>query len=336
LLGRVSKDVSNGSAAPAGGIFISVAVPTCDRPEALERCLSSLARVRYPAWNLLVVDQSDGDETRRLAASYADRIPNLEYVQVSWKNASRARNLALARASGEVLAFLDDDCTVTSDWLHRVAGTFLREPAAKIVFGAVAPAHHDRAKSFIPAYEPKRPRRLSGHLSTLQVAAMGASMYLRLGSARPRLFDPCLGPGARFRGSQDWDYIYRSLLANDLVAETPEIVVTHHGVRHYSDGSASAKGLDYSYGLGASHAKLVRCGELVAVAMIVSRLIHSVAAIRPHRRLFGRPTNFGRIPAYLRGIRDSLRTPVDSHSNLFKWEPAPEGALAGIPHLHRF
>jgi glycosyltransferase involved in cell wall biosynthesis len=297
--------------------LITVAIPTCNRPHELDHCLSSLSTVNSTDWKLLVIDQSDNDHSHRVVEAWRPSIPQLVYVRLTDKNASAARNLAIERAGRGILAFLDDDCTVRPNWLETVKDAFEHEPAATLIFGAVIAADHDSAAAFVPAYRPRRERRLRGSLGELRVRGMGASMSLRLGSGSRHRFDLRLGPGARFRSSQDWDFAYRALAAGDTVIETPRIAVTHHGARSYTDGSGSGKWRDYLYGTGACHAKLLRCGRWVMIATIVGRLTKSISEIRPQNALRRHPTHVGRVLMYARGLRDGLRTPIDRKNRVF-------------------
>ena len=302
-------------------MFISVAVPTCDRPADLERCLASLAQLAYREWKLIVVDQSDGDQSRQVVEAWRPRLPEVTYLRLAEKNASAARNLGIANATGEVLAFLDDDCSVSPDWLDRVREVFDQEPDASLVFGAVKAAEHDPAAAIVPTYEPNRLKRLQGRLAGWRMGGIGASMYLRLGSRGTPRFDLSLGPGARFRITQDWDFRYRVLAAGALVIETPRINVVHHGARSYAGGMASLKVRDYLYGIGAAHSKLLRCGEWIMFLAIPFKLGESIAAIRPQNALRNQPTRVGGLLMYLRGLKDGFKVPVERQARLYR-DPA--------------
>lgn len=301
----------------SGPAAISVAIPTCDRPEELTQCLMSLSRVRYRNWDLILVDQSDGDEVRHRAMAMSFLFPKLTYIHLDQKNASLARNAAIGCAAGEVLAFIDDDCTVSPDWLDRVNETFERQRDAALIYGTVIPVEHDSAAAFVPAYDVQRERRISGATGALRVRAMGASMYMRLDHVGQPDFDRFLGPGSKFRSSQDWDYAYRVLGAGHVVAETPNIVVTHHGARAYVGGEAKAKMHDYLFGIGASHAKLLRCGYWIMVAVITAKLVGTFALVRPQNLLIRQPTHFGRLLMYVRGLSAGLRAPIDRREQVF-------------------
>jgi hypothetical protein len=278
--------------------------------------------MHYPRWELLLIDQSDSDETRLLAAAWGALIPKIIYVRLEEKNASAARNLAIDCGSGEVLAFIDDDCTVLPDWLDRVSEAFDRKPEANLIFGAVSAADHDPATAFVPTNNVRRERRLRGSLDSLWLNGMGASMSLRLRPGSQLQFDLLLGPGARFRSSQDDDYAYRVLAAGGTIFETPTIEVVHHGARSYAGGGARTKVRDYLYGAGAAQGKLLRCGQLIMIVAIIGRLVESIRTIRPQNVLRHQPTRVGGLVMFLKGLRDGYRMPVDREEMLYRFPAA--------------
>src|ERR1700674_733962 len=150
-------------------MFISVGVPTCNRPHDLDRCLASLAKLAYANWRLMVIDQSDDEQTRAIVEAWSTRIQALAYVRLKQKNASAARNLAISEAEGDILAFLDDDCTVSADWLDRISEAFVRQPEASLIFGNVTAADHDPSATFIPTYEVQHEMRIRGSTGALRV-----------------------------------------------------------------------------------------------------------------------------------------------------------------------
>lgn len=299
-------------------LFITVAVPTCNRADDVSQLLDSLSRVRYPSWEVLLIDQSDDGETRLLANAWSILIPSVVYMRLAEKNASAARNLAIACGSGDVLAFIDDDCTVQPDWLTRINEAFHEDPEASVIFGTVMAVDHDPAVAFVRSKQVRRHKRFHGYSGALRVHPMGASMYLRLAPSGRLQFDPLLGPGSHFRGSNDVDYGYRALAAGETVVETPSIVVVHHGARAYADGRARLKIRDYLYGAGAAHAKLLRCGQWIMIAAIVSKLVESMSLIRPQNALRHKPTHAGRLLVYIRGLREGFQIPVDRQAMVYR------------------
>ena len=89
----------------------------------------------------------------------------------------RARNVGLKRAGTGIVAYIDDDCTVSTAWLTEVGATFGRHPATTLIFGSVHAAPHDWREAFVPVVTFEEERAVSGSFKHADWG-MGASMYL--------------------------------------------------------------------------------------------------------------------------------------------------------------
>ncbi|MGI8968850.1 MAG: glycosyltransferase family A protein [Chloroflexota bacterium] len=115
--------------------FISIIIPTRNRAELLSRLLDSLTAVRYPRWEAIVVDDGSTDGTADVVAQgQASGLPLL-YVYQTWSKMGAARNRAMEQAHGEIVAFTDDDCLVSTGWLEAIAAAFTANPEALGVQG---------------------------------------------------------------------------------------------------------------------------------------------------------------------------------------------------------
>ena len=103
---------------------ITAIVPTCDRPILLERALRSVAGQEFlPAEIIVVDDTGAGHEHVTRRAIESSGFAGVRVMANSrTKGISGARNTGAEFASGELLAFLDDD----DEWL----GSYLREIVA--------------------------------------------------------------------------------------------------------------------------------------------------------------------------------------------------------------
>jgi glycosyltransferase involved in cell wall biosynthesis len=111
-----------------------VIVCTRYRAQALERCLDSLGSLNHPSYEVVVVDNTDGDrEAGQLAAAAGAR-----YVKEPRVGLSRGRNTGALAAGGDMLAYLDDDAVAEPTWLERLLAA-LAEPEVMASTGRIIP-----------------------------------------------------------------------------------------------------------------------------------------------------------------------------------------------------
>ncbi len=101
---------------------VSVVVASYNAERTLKACLDSLARLNYPDYEVILVDDGSTDTTRQIAFAH----PNVRYFRHE-KNLglSVARNSGIAAATGEIIAFTDADCRADEDWLYYLVGGLL-------------------------------------------------------------------------------------------------------------------------------------------------------------------------------------------------------------------
>lgn len=94
----------------------SFIIPCYNEELHIENCLQSLIDQSYPRENfeILVVDNGSQDNSGQIARKYADDVIYAEKIKVG-----AVRNVGAEVAKGEVLVFIDADCTLDSDWLIR-------------------------------------------------------------------------------------------------------------------------------------------------------------------------------------------------------------------------
>jgi glycosyltransferase involved in cell wall biosynthesis len=108
-------------------LIFSVVIPTRNRPEYLGDAVASVLRQRDVSLELIIVN----DGTVAVQDFADDRVL---VISSNEAGAVRARNLGVASARGEVIAFLDDDDQWTDEfWLQRAADTM--DQGADFVFG---------------------------------------------------------------------------------------------------------------------------------------------------------------------------------------------------------
>jgi len=103
---------------------ISVIVCTHRGSATLVPCLDSLVRLDYPDYEIVVVNDGSDPRVSEIAATY----PEVRRFDTEHLGLSAARNFGAAKASGDVLAYTDDDCIADKDWLRWIARQFAADP----------------------------------------------------------------------------------------------------------------------------------------------------------------------------------------------------------------
>jgi GT2 family glycosyltransferase len=311
----VGTEVPVTSADPAPGI--SVVVCTRNRGNRIVRTIESILASELRTFELLVVDQSPGNETAESVSPFlADS--RVRYVRTTDVGVGRARNTGLNLARAPLVAFTDDDVRVPSSWLSVMGATLDAHPRVAIVFCNVAAGPHDPAIGFIPAYVRPNTMLATRVLDKCRARGMGAGMAVRritmldLGG-----FDPDLGPGGRFPSCEEGDAALRALLAGHHVLETSEIAVVHDGFRTWDEGRALTR-RDW-YGIGAAYSKPIRAGRMRALPVVAWEGV-ALATVQPIVSTLQnrRPAGLRRCAAFWRGFARGLTCPVDRRTLLFR------------------
>lgn len=244
---------SPGRERSTGTVTVSVVVATRNRPMMLNACLASLRAAVGDAGEIIVVDSAsdDADAVRVVSARYGAR-----YLRCDEPGASLARNRGWRAASGDVIAFVDDDVRVAPTWAASVAVAFAADPAAAFVTGRID----------VPPEQAGAPRPVAlddrDDAVTFSVASVGPighganAAFRRAALEEVGGFDEQLGPGRAFRASEDYDLFDRVLGRGHRGRYEP-------GARAWHDQWRAKRqliALDWAYGIGsgARLAKLVR------------------------------------------------------------------------------
>lgn len=236
---------------------LTIAVVTRDRADVLERFLAPSLRALTPGEaEVLIVDQSAGEDTRRLAGS----LPGVRW-QHSAPPLSRGRNAAVEAARTPLIGFVDDDVELSPGWPERIVAAFASAPRA----GAVCGRGLDSSGRLLPGRPAGSYRRPANPFGL----GHGFNMSFRVAALREAgPFDERLGAGARFRAGEDSDMLHRVMRAGWEVLCDDAVTLRHH------DWRTPAQVLDlhraYGLGMGAQTAKHLRRGDLLAGGIAIA------------------------------------------------------------------
>jgi len=114
---------------------VSVVVCTHNGSRTIRDCLAGLQRLAYPDYEVIVVDDGSTDDTAAIVRQHPVRL-----IQTVNRGLAKARNTGLEAATGEIIAYLDDDAYPDPHWLTYLAATFLSTAHAAVGGPNVAPA----------------------------------------------------------------------------------------------------------------------------------------------------------------------------------------------------
>jgi GT2 family glycosyltransferase len=230
---------------------VSVVVCTRARPEPLATCLASLARLDDSDHEILVVD--NGVQPTICASSLP---PRARIVHEPRRGLDHARNRGMAEATGEVLAYVDDDCEVDPSWITALRVAF-GDPDVQAVTGRVRPASlgHRTERWFEAHFSFDRgttrqrftrwDRRPWYPMWPGGVGA-GCNMAFRRSTLEGvGGFDPLLDMGTWIGGGGDLDVFARLLDQGTVIEYRPDALVWHH---HRTTPAASRKQF-FGYGV---------------------------------------------------------------------------------------
>ncbi|MDQ1663411.1 MAG: hypothetical protein QOJ68_3391 [Blastococcus sp.] len=229
----------------------TVVVPTVGR-EDLGPCLDSLLGQDYPDFEIVVVDNSASTSQRDVLHGVlrgrTDPGGRLRHVVEPRPGVSFARNRGLAEATGDVVAFVDDDVLVDRGWLRSMVAAFDTAPGVQCVTGLVLPWQLETpeqvwfeqyggfGKGFSRrVFDLNRHRGdhvlypyLPGQYGTGANIAFRAPFLRELGG-----FDPVLGRRPVV-GGEDIDVLLRTVLSGASLVYEPQALLWFQPYRSYA------------------------------------------------------------------------------------------------------
>ena len=108
--------------------FVSVIIPAKNSQVTIKKCLDSLLNSGCTAYELIVINDGSTDETEKILSGYN----NIKVLKTEGVGPSKARNIGIAQARGEFIAFTDADCIAGNNWLEELLKGFLDDKVAGV------------------------------------------------------------------------------------------------------------------------------------------------------------------------------------------------------------
>ena len=264
---------------------ISVVLCTRDRPKRVADCIRQVARQKYPAYEIVVVDNAPADPGAVPAVLDSIDVPiPVRYVLEPRGGLSWARNAGWKSATADIIAFLDDDEIPDEHWLAELLRGFAATANVGCVTGMVLPAElrtepqqwfeglggFRQGRGF--AREIFGPEHAQSPVYPFPPFGAGANMAFRRGVlAEIGGFNVALGAGTPAKASEETLAFARARLAEHTIVYQPTALVAHY----HRETLAELKTQLHNYSIGTT-------AHYTALIVWKPRLLMSVLRLIPH------------------------------------------------------
>ena len=219
---------------------ISIVTPVHNTDIAvLYECIISIRAQAYPYWQFILVDDGSSNiDTLDLLKSGLCKDPRIQvHFAKQSQGISSATNMAIAKAQGDYVVFLDHDDRLALDALYLIAEEIQNHPEVDIIYSdrdMISPKGKRYMYLFKPCWSPE--------------TLLAGNYIFHLMCYRRSLINQLGGLRSEFDGSQDYDLILRA-------AETqPQIrhikTVLYHWRQHHSSVALDSGAKDYAFEAG--------------------------------------------------------------------------------------
>lgn len=223
-------------------MYISIVIPTRNRPELLSRALRAIQLQSYKEFEVIVVDDGSDESA---AAAYKELWGDLDnrFVLHSLARSrskgigpSAARNVGISLAHGDILAFCDDDDFWTSlDHLEQVASIFAANSnvdmyiANQIGVSSQKTEIYDWFPALTAKFEAGSGTSIAGGAVTVQeLCDAGGFAHLNILSIRKTIVERVGGFWERISYEEDRDFFWRAADCCDAIFFNSKIIGQHN------------------------------------------------------------------------------------------------------------
>jgi glycosyltransferase involved in cell wall biosynthesis len=219
-------------------------MPTLSRTQEVNNFLESLKNQSFTGFELIVVDQNNDRRLAPLIEQYSCWY-KIVYLQNTQKGLSRNRNLGLPYASGDIIAFPDDDCEYHYDTLQRVNNFFSTTDYSFLTF---------RQEDKLSGRSDFLKNQCDITYHNIFQTAISFCIFAKKWLLEQFVFDEQLGAGARFGSGEESDMI-AFFLKNKAKGFYDGFYTICHPIHNIAYNQKRALG--YGEGFGALHKKLI-------------------------------------------------------------------------------
>jgi len=193
----------------------SLILCTVNRTEEVEDLLKSLLNQLFASFEIIIVDQNNDDRILRIIESFSSL--KIKYLRTKI-GLSKARNIGLKNAIGDIVCFPDDDCIYPQELLYNV-NRFFNENKYNILMGKTI----DRKTGKVVAGN-----NILGEKKLSTLYTLGSSTTLFIRNNIQIFFDERFGLGSIFGSEEENELVFRLLKKGYKGYYNPTIDFVYH------------------------------------------------------------------------------------------------------------
>lgn len=270
---------------------VSLILATLGRIEDVRIFFESLVNQTYKNFEVIVVDQNVEDVLDDIVEKYS-KIFEIKHIRSDIKGISVNRNKGLFYASGEIVAFPDDDCEYKEDTIEKAVKYLYDKP--KTIYSCRT---LERGKNYGTGVMATEDCDIS--VGNVELTIKSITFFVNIKGEVVLLFDTKLGVGAQFGSGEETDYVLE-LLNRGYKGRYFSCDVVYHPAKkgNYTDLDRAYK---YAMGYGALCKKeITKRNEPGYYLIYIYKLIRNIGGmILTKNRMYHYTVLKGRIRGFL-------------------------------------
>lgn len=251
----------------------SIAICTYNRVKLLRLCIASINSLSIPKkdFEVLVIDNNSKDETAAFCSTISSQYPGLHfrYILETQQGVGFTRTRGAKEATGEIVAYIDDDCLAEENWLSEIVRFYEEHTDAMSTGGRIIPAYLTPVADWFGKYFWGLVGNYDLGKKVFQMTGVrypsGANMHFRKKAFEQYgYFDGQLGRSGKSLMAGEEKAMYLKLInGNEKVYYLPHVIVHHHVEGNKFDKQYVKR---HSMGIGASE-RLMNKGSFVKLTV---------------------------------------------------------------------
>lgn len=200
--------------------FVSIVIPAYNEEKNIGRCLDSIVSMNLAkdTYEVIIVDNGSTDKTYAIASSFNTKI-SITILVHTLVNIATLRNIGVAHSKGDIIAFVDADCTVSNSWIETALEHFKDDKVGAVGCSVNIPENGSWVSRVWDLNVSKK--RKPGFTRSLPTGNL---------FVRKALFSKIKGFDESLSTNEDFDFCFRLQNEGFNILSDPNIKVIHWGI----------------------------------------------------------------------------------------------------------